>query len=79
MDDLESIMKTFEGRAPSQRRLIARLKKGAQTGELRGEYRDGQFLLLVRKAIQDGYLEKVSKGFYAGVRWNEQRSDSPQH
>ncbi|MND03432.1 hypothetical protein D3C83_232390 [compost metagenome] len=64
-------MKSFSGRAPSQRRLIARLKKGAADGELRGSYRDGQFLLMVRKALQDGHLEKVSKGFYSGLRWNE--------
>jgi uncharacterized LabA/DUF88 family protein len=76
MNDLESIMKTFAGRAPSQRRLIARLKKGSAAGELRGDYREGQFLLMVRKALQDGRLEKVSKGFYAGLRWNDEAAQA---
>jgi len=74
MGDLESIMKSFSGRAPSQRRLIARLKKGAADGELRGSYREGQFLLMVRKALQDGHLEKVSKGFYSGLKWNDEQA-----
>jgi uncharacterized LabA/DUF88 family protein len=68
-DDLRLIMDTFRGRAPSQRLLIARLKKGAQAGELKGRYEEGQFLLLVRKAIEDGHLVKVSKRFSSGLRW----------
>ncbi|MEM7246058.1 MAG: NYN domain-containing protein [Acidobacteriota bacterium] len=70
MEDLKAMLDDC-GRTPSQRRLIARLKKGAAAGELKGEYREGQFLLMVRKALEDGLLEKVSKGFYSGLRWKE--------
>jgi hypothetical protein len=71
LDDLRTVMRSFVGRAPSQRLLIARLKKGAATGELKGSYQEGQFLLLVRKAMEDGKLVKVSKRFSSGLRWSE--------
>ena len=71
MDDLKTMLETFGGRAPSQRRLIARMKKGSETGELKAEYREGQFLQLVRRGLEEGLVEKVSKGFYSGLKWRE--------
>ena len=68
-EDLRTILAEFGSRSPSQRRLIARLKKAAGDGELKGEYREGQYLLMVRKGLEEGWLEKVSKGFYSGLKW----------
>lgn len=69
-DDLRLILEEFGTRAPSQRRLVARLKKAASDGELKGEYREGHFLMAVRKGLEEGWLEKVSKGFYSGLKWS---------
>jgi uncharacterized LabA/DUF88 family protein len=69
-EDLKLILAEFGTRAPSQRRLVARLKKAATDGELKGEYREGHYLMAVRKGLEEGWLEKVSKGFYSGLKWS---------